>query len=195
MLNFNAKPAAEDLPFAPSASLAEADPSQTIINGPAPMMHAEPTPAPVFDLNLPEFHQRVLEASWDRPVLVDFWAAWCPPCRALAPHLLRVVTEWEGRVSLAKVEVDEGENMRLAGQYRLRGFPSVLLFRDGRELARFSGARGSHWIRDWLAEHLAGVAASLPGAQHVEGGNPPGRPLGAPVDDIGNPDHELTETP
>jgi putative thioredoxin len=56
---------------------------------------------------------------------------------------------------LAKVEVDEGENMKLAGRYRLRGFPTIMLFRAGEELGRFSGARASHWIEDWIEQHLA----------------------------------------
>ena len=55
---------------------------------------------------------------------------------------------------LAKVEVDEGENMKLAGHYRVRGFPTVILFRDGEEHGRFSGSRASHWLREWLDEHL-----------------------------------------
>ena len=60
---------------------------------------------------------------------------------------------------MAKLEVDQGENMKLAGRYRLRGFPTLLLFRDGRELGRFSGARASHWIEHWIDQHLAGEDA------------------------------------
>lgn len=102
------------------------------------------------------FQSDVLEASFQRPVLVDFWADWCAPCHALSPHLERVIGELGGQVLLAKVEVDEGENMRLAGHYRLRGFPTVILFQRGDERGRFSGARSSHQIRDWLREHLTG---------------------------------------
>jgi putative thioredoxin len=57
-------------------------------------------------------------------------------------------------VRLAKVEVDEGDNMKLAGHYRLRGFPTVILFHNGEEHGRFSGSRSSHQVREWLAEHL-----------------------------------------
>jgi len=57
-------------------------------------------------------------------------------------------------VLLAKVEVDEGDNMKLAGHYRLRGFPTVILFQHGEERGRFSGSRSSHQVRDWLDEHL-----------------------------------------
>ncbi|WPL17387.1 Thioredoxin [Thiorhodovibrio winogradskyi] len=107
-----------------------------------------------FSTGLEDFNASVLDASHRTPVLVDFWAAWCSPCHALAPHLLRVLSDYDGRLRLAKVEVDEGENMKLAGRYRVRGFPTVMLFCAGEEQGRFSGARASPQIRDWLAEHL-----------------------------------------
>jgi putative thioredoxin len=114
-----------------------------------------PHPHPyTFSVDEPDFRERVLEASQARPILVDFWADWCSPCHALAPHLDKVVEELGGAVLLAKVEVDEGENMRLAGHYRLRGFPTVLLFHAGEEIGRFSGARPTHWLRDWIDEHV-----------------------------------------
>jgi putative thioredoxin len=72
----------------------------------------------------------------------------------LAPHLNRVIDEFAGEIGLAKVEVDEGDNMKLAGHYRLRGFPTVILFVNGEERGRFSGSRSSHQIREWIAEHL-----------------------------------------
>ena len=90
-----------------------------------------------------------------KPVLVDFWADWCAPCHAITPHLNKVLGDMDGSIRLAKVEVDEGENMKLAGRYRLRGFPTIMLFRAGEELGRFSGARASHWIEDWIEQHLA----------------------------------------
>ena len=66
-----------------------------------------------------------------------------------------MINEFEGALALAKIEVDEGENMKLAGHYRLRGFPTVILFQDGEERGRFSGARSTHQVRDWLNEHLS----------------------------------------
>ena len=117
-----------------------------------------------INVDLDGFPQEVLDASEVRPVLVDFWADWCAPCHALAPHLGRVVADLGGRILLAKIEVDEGENMKLAGQYRLRGFPTVILFYRGAELGRFSGARSRREILDWLRIHLpddlAGLAVS-----------------------------------
>lgn len=101
-----------------------------------------------------DFEQKVIQASRKKPVVVDFWADWCAPCHAIAPHLNRVMQEMSDRVQLVKVEVDEGENMKLAGRYKLRGFPTIMLFNDGSEVARFAGNRASHWIRDWLEAHL-----------------------------------------
>ncbi len=109
----------------------------------------------IFDAHLEDFEAKVIADSATTPILVDFWADWCAPCHAIAPHLTRVVNGLAGRVRLAKVEVDEGENMKLAGRYRLRGFPTVILFHDGAELGRFSGARASNWMEHWIDEHLA----------------------------------------
>ena len=109
----------------------------------------------ITDADLYDFQQKVIEASAEQPVLVDFWADWCPPCQAIAPHLTRVVNELDGDVILVKVEVDEGENMKLAGRYGLRGFPTIMLFNDGRELGRFAGSRATPWIKHWIDEHLA----------------------------------------
>jgi putative thioredoxin len=108
-----------------------------------------------FSCDYEDFEERVVAASHERPILVDFWADWCAPCHAIAPHLDKALRELDGRVRLAKVEVDEGENMKLAGHYRLRGFPTIMLFHAGRELGRFSGARAAHWIQHWVGEHLA----------------------------------------
>lgn len=110
----------------------------------------------ILKADLDDFKQKVLQASLDQPVLVDFWAVWCAPCHAIAPHTKRVVEGRKGAVRLVKVEVDEGKNMKLAGHYRLRGFPTIMLFEKGEEKGRFSGSRATHWIDEWLDEHLAG---------------------------------------
>jgi putative thioredoxin len=108
----------------------------------------------IFECGLEDFEERVLGASHDKPILVDFWADWCAPCHAITPHLNRVIGDMDGSIRLAKVEVDEGDNMKLAGRYRLRGFPTIVLVSAGEELGRFSGARASHWIEDWIEQHL-----------------------------------------
>ena len=123
-----------------------------------PTHHIRPgktmTGGDVFVSDLSDFETAVVEASREMPVLVDFWADWCAPCHAIAPHLDRVMEHQRGRLRLAKVEVDEGENMKLAGRYRLRGFPTLMLFVDGEEAGRFSGARSTQWIEHWLDQHL-----------------------------------------
>ena len=72
----------------------------------------------------------------------------------LAPHLYKAVESFNDGVELAKLEVDEGENMKLAGHYRVRGFPTVIIFLDGEEIARFASAKPTHWITEWIEEHV-----------------------------------------
>ena len=109
----------------------------------------------IFDVNEAEFQTQVLDASQANPILVDFWADWCPPCIVLSPVLERVVNGYGGKIRLAKVEVDEGENMRLAGRYGLRGFPTVILLVNGEEKGRFSSARPDGWVKQFIDEHLS----------------------------------------
>lgn len=108
----------------------------------------------IIDIDLDDFEQKVLQASAEQPVLVDFWADWCAPCLAIAPVLSRVVEAYEGKILLAKLEVDEGENMKLAGRYRVRGFPTIILFSHGEELDRFSSARPAQFIQQFIQQHL-----------------------------------------
>jgi thioredoxin 1 len=112
------------------------------------------TSPPIFDVDSIRFQSEVIEASHQQPILVDFWAEWCAPCHTLSPYLERVINELDGAVRLAKLEVDAGDNMQLAGRYQLRGFPTVMLFYHGQEQCRFSGSRSTQQIRDWVREHL-----------------------------------------
>lgn len=107
----------------------------------------------IFEIQLEDFDTLVLQASHQRPILVDFWADWCPPCIAIAPVLQSVIQDYAGAVALAKLEVDEGENMKLAGRYQVRGFPTVILFRDGEEQGRFSGAQSKAFIAEFIDTH------------------------------------------
>ena len=107
----------------------------------------------VRSVDLEEFDQAVLQASQQHAVLVDFWAEWCAPCLVIAPVLVQVIEQYAGAVTLVKVEVDIADNMKLAGQYQVRGFPTLMLFREGAELGRFSGAKTATYIHDFLDEH------------------------------------------
>lgn len=107
----------------------------------------------VFDTSLDTFEHDVLLASHTRPVLVDFWAEWCPPCVVVAPLLEQVVNERDGEILLAKLEVDEGDNMKLAGRYQVRGFPTIILFQNGEEKGRFSGAKPASQIELFIDEN------------------------------------------
>ena len=107
----------------------------------------------IINADYEHFDMQVIQPSHQHPILVDLWADWCSPCLVLSPVLARVVDEFAGRVRLAKVEVDAGENMKLAGHYRVRGFPTVILFERGAERARFSGARHVHHVREFIEQH------------------------------------------
>ena len=110
-------------------------------------------PSFIFETHYETFEKDVIEASQERPILVDCWADWCSPCHAIAPILEQVVHDYEGAIALAKLEVDEGENMKIAGRYAVRGFPTILLIQNGEELGRFSGAKPAHYIEEFIDTH------------------------------------------
>jgi putative thioredoxin len=92
----------------------------------------------VFDVGQADFEERVVARSREVPVVVDFWAGWCAPCRALTPALEKAVAARDGKVDLAKVDVDR--NQALAQTFRVQGIPAVKAFRDGRVVDEFTGA-------------------------------------------------------
>src|SRR3954471_14431134 len=90
------------------------------------------------DISEDQFQTAVLDKSKDVPVVVDFWAPWCGPCRQLTPALERAADARKGQVELVKVNTDENQN--IARTFQIQGIPAVKAFKDGREVAQFVGA-------------------------------------------------------
>jgi thioredoxin 1 len=99
------------------------------------------------------FETDVLKASG--PVLVDFWAEWCGPCKQIAPALEQIAQELEGKVTIAKLDIEDSPTT--PSRYGVRGIPTMMIFKDGQMAAMKVGAMPKQKILEWLAE--AGVAA------------------------------------
>lgn len=106
--------------------------------------------ANILTLTEANFPQEVLQSA--QPVLVDFWAEWCAPCKMLAPILDELATEYAGKIKFAKVNVDD--NQQLAGQYRISSIPTLLLFKGGTVVAQMMGLSGKRVYKDKLDQAL-----------------------------------------
>jgi putative thioredoxin len=106
----------------------------------------------IFDVTAENFRQVVLETSMSRPVLVDFWAEWCNPCKALMPTLAKLADEYQGKFILAKVNTEQQQ--QLAAHFGIRSIPCVKLFFKGQMADEFLGALPEAEIRSFLDKHI-----------------------------------------
>src|SRR5580704_615072 len=110
----------------------------------------------VKDVTTANFMAEVVDASFDQPVIVDFWAPWCGPCKQLGPILERVVRGANGAVRMVKLNIDE--NPKIAQQMRIQSIPAVYAFKDGRPVDGFVGAQPESQVKHFF-KHAGGGAA------------------------------------
>jgi putative thioredoxin len=113
----------------------------------------------VIDVTSETFNQEVIERSLAVPVVVDFWADWCGPCRLLSPVLEKLAREYDGKFVLAKVDIEQSPDV--AGQFGVRSIPAVFGVRDGGAIDAFVGVQPESVIRMWLDRLLPSEAESL----------------------------------
>jgi thioredoxin 1 len=115
-------------------------------------MAANKSMSKVVDIVKNNFEAEVLKS--DVPVLVDFWAPWCMPCRMMAPILDELAGELEGKIKIAKVDTENPENQELAIQYQIQSIPNMKLFKGGQVVAEFIGMRSQDALKQDLEKYL-----------------------------------------
>jgi thioredoxin 1 len=104
----------------------------------------------IVDVTDAEFEEKVLNA--EGPVLVDFWAEWCGPCKQIAPAIESLSEAYAGKLTVAKVNIDD--NQRTPQQYGVRGIPTLMIFKDGQVAAQKIGAMPKSSLESWVSESL-----------------------------------------
>ncbi len=113
----------------------------------------------IYDVGIENFEADVIERSVATPVIVDFWAPWCEPCRQLAPLIERIVNESGGKLLLAKVNIEE--NQELAMMMRVQSIPAVVAFAGGQPVDQFMGVLPEDQLREWVSRLLPSKAQEL----------------------------------
>lgn len=106
----------------------------------------------IFDATTATFDQVVIENSFHKPVLVDFWAEWCAPCKVLMPMLAQIAESYQGELLLAKVDCDAEQD--IVARFGIRSLPTVVLFKDGQPVDGFAGAQPESQVRAMLEPHV-----------------------------------------
>ena len=130
-------------------------------------MTAAAATAHVFDIDQQTFESQVLQASLDTPILVDFWATWCEPCKTLGAMLEKLAAEYNGAFRLGKVDVDAEQE--LAAMFGIKSIPTVMLVKDGQVLDGFTGALPEGQLREFLARHVQPLEGEPAEADGVDG--------------------------
>src|SRR5690606_21585864 len=131
----------------------------------------------IVDITMENAQSQLIEESFTRPIVVDFWADWCAPCKSLMPVLEKIATEYLGAFLLAKVNADTQN--AIAGQFGVRSLPTVMLIKDGQPVDGFVGAKSEAEVREFLAKYLPKPweaalqqAQELIAAQDIQGALP-----------------------
>src|SRR5439155_1089192 len=119
-----------------------------------------PAAAPVADVTTANFMAEVVDASFDQPIIVDFWAPWCGPCKQLGPILEKIVRAANGAVRMVKLNIDE--NPEIAQQMRIQSIPAVYAFKDGRPVDGFVGALPESQVKQFVQRLGGGSGGPSP---------------------------------